>query len=138
MEPLTSHAPPVEHGSDRSFGIVFAVVFLIIGVLPIFTDGDARPWALSLSAAFLLTAAARPRLLNPLNRAWARFGVLLNRIVSPIALLIVYSVAVVPTALVLRLFLKDLLRLQTNAQVSSYWIIRTPPVRPDAQMKQQF
>jgi hypothetical protein len=138
IEPLTNHAPPVEHGSDRSFGIVFAVVFMVIGVLPIFTDGDARVWALSLSGAFLLTAAVRPRLLNPLNRVWARFGMLLNRIVSPVALLIVYTVAVVPTALVLRLFRKDLLRLQTNAQVSSYWVMRTPPVRPDAQMKKQF
>lgn len=138
IESLTAHAPPAEHSSDRSFGIVFGVVFGVVGVLPFFTAGYVRVWALALSGAFLLTATVRPRLLAPLNRVWARIGVLLHRVVSPVALLIVYCLAVVPTAMMLRLFRKDPLRLRADAQARSYWVMRTPPGRPDTQMKKQF
>lgn len=138
IDSLTNHAPPAAHSSDRAFGIVFSVVFLAVGVLPLFTAGNARTWALSLSGAFLLAAMLWPQLLAPLNRIWARIGVLLNRLVSPVALLIVYCFGVVPTALMLRLFRKDPLRLRPDAQARSYWLIRTPAGRPDGQMKQQF
>jgi hypothetical protein len=135
---LSSHASPAKPGSDRSFGIVFAAVFAVIGLLPLFTAGYVRAWALAVSAAFLAAAVVRPSVLAPLNRFWLRVGLLLNRIVSPVALFIVYCVAVLPTALVLRALGKDPLRRHLDAQVKSYWIERTPPGRSDAQMKKQF
>lgn len=134
---LIDHAP-ARSGSDRAFGVVFAVVFSVIAAFPVFTGGEVRWWALALSGAFLLAAIARPALLAPLNRVWMRFGFLLNRIVSPIALLVVFVVAILPTALVLRALRKDPMRRTLDANAVSYWIMRSPPGRPDAQMRKQF
>ena len=135
---LTAHTVPARPGSDRAFGIVFAVVFGIVGVVPFFTAGYVRVWALALAAAFLGVAVVKPALLAPLNKLWLRVGLVLNRIVSPVALLLVYCVAVLPTALVLRALGKDLLHRRRDTHATSYWIERTPPGRSDAQMKKQF
>jgi saxitoxin biosynthesis operon SxtJ-like protein len=135
---LAAHASAPERGSDRSFGFVFSAIFALIGVWPIFTAGHVRAWALALSAAFGLAGIVRPRWLAPLNRLWMRVGLALNRIVSPVALLLVYCAAVVPTALILRIVRKDLLRLRADTSAQSYWIRRAPAARADAQMKKQF
>jgi hypothetical protein len=135
---LVAHATPPATGSDRSFGIVFAGAFAIIAVFPLFTGGQLRLWAIGLSAVFLVAALVAPRLLGPLNALWGRVGLLLNRIVSPVALLLVFAVAVLPTGWLLRLFGKDPLRRSVDRQASTYWIERVPPGRPDGQMKKQF
>lgn len=135
---LVSHTQPPTPGSDRGFGIVFATVFAIIGLFPLPSAGYVRAWALGIGTAFLFLALVRPRLLAPANRLWIRIGMLLNSIVSPIALMIVYCIAVLPTALVLRGLGKDPLHRRRDSQAQSYWIHRVPPGRPDAQMKKQF
>ena len=97
-----------------------------------------RLWALGLSAVFLLLALVAPKILAPANRAWTKFGLLLHKIVSPIALGILFFGVVTPTGFVMRLLGKDLLRQRFDRSAKSYWIARTPP-GPDAEsLKNQF
>ena len=127
------------HGSsDRSFGIVFAIVFGVIGLLPLVFGGGVRLWSLGVGAAFLLAAVVVPSVLAPLNRLWLRFGLLLHRIVSPLVLGIMFFVVITPMALVMRALGKDLLRLRFDRAAASYWIDRTPPGPPPESMKDQF
>jgi hypothetical protein len=124
--------------SDRSFGIVFAAVFLIVAVVPWFFGGIFRAWALVVAAGFLVAALAFPSTLAPLNRLWTRFGLLLHRIVSPIVLGIMFFLVVTPIGLLMRLFGKDPLRLERDASAGSYWIPREPPGPPPESLKDQF
>lgn len=124
-------------GSDKSFGLVFAVVFALIGLVPLAHGGEMRLWSVALAAVFLALAFAKPDLLTPLNRLWFRFGLLLHTIVSPIIMGGVFLLAIVPTGLVRRALGKDPLRLK-KPETDTYWIARTPP-GPDAESyKRQF
>lgn len=125
-------------GSDRSFGIVFCVVFAVIGLYPLLGGGDVRLWSLGLAAAFLLVALVRPGLLAPLNRWWLKFGLLLGRIVSPLAMGLVFFLVMTPTGLIMRLLGKDLLRLRLEPAAESYWIERRPPGPAPETMTHQF
>jgi len=135
---LRGHSRPPTGGSDRTFGLVLGGFFAMVGLYPLLRAEAPRWWAILVAVPFILAAAIRPPLLAPLNRLWTRLGFLLGRIVSPIALFIVYCVAVVPTGLVLRLLRKDPLRLRMDPGAKSYWIERSPPARADEQMKKQF
>ncbi len=135
---LTAHASGPERGSDRTFGIVFALFFLVIGCLPMLKGAPARLWALGVTAAFLLAAVALPRALAPLNRLWMALGLLLGRIISPIMLFLVYCIAVAPTGLIMRLRGKDPLKRRFDPEAPSYWVHRTPPGKPDESMTRQF
>lgn len=128
----------VAPGSERSFGVVFAVVFSIIGLWPLVAGSGARIWSLIIAAGFLAAAFVAPRLLAPLNRLWFRFGMLLGRIVSPVVMAIIFYVAVLPTGLVMRMLGKDLLRLRFDPGAESYWIHRDPPGPAPDSLKQQF
>lgn len=135
---LTAHASAPERGSERAFGIVFTIVFLVIGAWPLLRGGHPRLWALAVAAVFLLAALAAPRWLAPLNRLWMALGLLLGRIVSPIMLFLVYAIAVVPTGLVMRLRGKDPLHRRFEPGAASYWVHRNPPGKPDETMGRQF
>jgi len=136
-ENLTSKEVP-PGPSDRSFGVVFGVVFLIIALWPLFNSGGVRVWAAITSAAFFLVAFALPRILAPLNKLWMRFGLLLHQIVSPVVLGILFYLFVTPMGLVMRLFGKDFLRLRFDSSARSYWIERDPPgPKPDS-LNNQF
>lgn len=124
--------------SDRSFGIVFAVVFALIGLLPLAFGHGVRVWALLVGAAFLLVAIVVPGMLAPLNRLWLRFGLLLHRIVSPLVLGIMFYLVITPMGLLMRALGKDLLRLKLERNLPSYWIERSPPGPPPESMKDQF
>lgn len=128
----------VRGSSDRSFGIVFAVVFAVIGLLPLAFGGAARLWALMIGAAFLVVALLAPTILAPMNRVWLRFGLLLHRIVSPLVLGIMFFLVITPMGLVMRAFGKDLLRLKFDQSLASYWIERSPPGPAPESMKDQF
>ena len=128
----------VRGSSDRAFGIVFAAVFAIIGLLPLVFGGRVRLWALLVAGAFLLVAQFVPSMLAPLNRWWLRFGLLLHRIVSPIVLGIMFFGVITPMGLVMRALGKDLLRLKFDRVAPTYWIERTPPGPPPESMKDQF
>ena len=124
--------------SDRSFGIVFGVVFFIIALWPLFSSGGVRVWATIASAAFFVVAFALPGILAPLNRLWTRFGFLLHHIVSPVVLGILFYLFVTPMGLVMRLFGKDFLHLRFDQSSRSYWVERNPPgPKPDS-LNNQF
>jgi hypothetical protein len=118
---------PVAGSSNRAFGLVFAAVFLIIGLWPWAFGGQVRVWSLLVSAAFLVAAWVWPAVLAPLNRLWTRFGLLLHRIVSPVVLGVMFFVVITPTGLLMRALGKDPLRLQLEREARSYWIERQPP-----------
>lgn len=128
----------VEGSSNRSFGIVFTIVFLVIAGWPLIHGGQVRWWAAWTAAGFALTAALKPSLLGGANRLWMRFGLLLGSIVSPIALGIIFYLAITPLGLLMRLTGKDPLRLRLDRQSPTYWISRTPPGPPPDSMNNQF
>lgn len=132
------HASPIQSSSDRSFGFVFAVVFLIIALYPLLHAQGVRIWAIAVSGVFLLLAMLLPHVLAPANRLWTKFGLLLHNIVSPIALGILFFLVVTPTGLLMRLFGKDPLRLRFDAAADSYWIKRDPPGPTADSLNNQF
>ncbi|NJD35703.1 MAG: hypothetical protein FIA96_12880 [Betaproteobacteria bacterium] len=132
------HTSQIQSSSDRSFGFVFAAVFLIVALYPLLHASGIRLWAVVVSGMFLLLAALAPHVLAPANRLWTKFGVLLHNIVSPIALGILFFLVVTPTALLMRLFGKDPLRLRFDPAADSYWIKRDPPGPPPDSLSNQF
>jgi len=129
---------PAKTASDRSFGVVFAAVFAIVAAWPLIHGEGIRWWSAGLAAAFLIAAWAIPRILHPLNRAWAAFGLLLHKIVSPVIMGAIFFIAVTPTALLMRLLGKIPLQLRFDPKAASYWIVRTPPGPDGDTMKNQF
>lgn len=128
----------IEGSSDRSFGFVFAAVFLIIGLWPLLSSRGPRWWAMGIALGFVVIAIVLPRVLGPLNRVWMKFGLLLAAVVSPIALGILFYAVFTPVGVLMRMFGKDPLKLARDPAASSYWVARKPPgPRPDS-MKQQF
>ena len=124
----------VKIGSNRSFGIVFFIVFLIVGTYPIFFQGELRIWSLIVSIIFLLLGIINSRFLSPLNLLWFKFGMLLGRIVSPIVMGLVFFLVVTPTGMIMRILNKDLLRLKKK-NIKTYWIEKSS-IKSD--MKNQF
>ena len=124
--------------SERSFGIVFAVVFLLVGSWPMLAGDLPRWWAMVIAAAFLFAGLALPRILRPLNSVWLRFGLLLHRITSPIILAMLFYLTVLPTGLVMRALGKALLRLRFDRNARSYWIERSPPGPEPESLRNQF
>jgi hypothetical protein len=132
------HTSQLQSSSDRSFGFVFAAVFLIIALYPLLHAAGIRIWAVVVSGLFLLLAALVPQVLAPANRLWTKFGLLLHNIVSPIALGILFFIVVTPTGLLMRLFGKDPLRLRFDPAAGSYWIKRDPPGPTADSLNNQF
>lgn len=128
----------VKGSSNRSFGIVFSIVFAVIGLFPLIGGAAPRWWALAIAGLFLLAALAAPKLLAPLNRLWMRFGLLLHRIVNPLVMALLFFLVVTPIALLMRLFGKRPLHLKTDPDAATYWIPRDPPGPQPETMKQQF
>lgn len=128
----------VKQGSDKSFGLVFAAVFALIGLWPLFKGGELRLWALVLGALFLAVSFLRPSLLKPLNRVWFLFGLLLHKIVSPLIMGLLFFLTVTPTGLIMRALGKDPLRLKRDPNATSYWIVRDPPGPDAGGMSRQF
>ncbi len=124
--------------SERSFGIVFTVFFAIIGCWPLLSGGGVRLWALGLAGIFLLLALTKPEVMRPLNRLWARFGLLLHTIVSPILLGVLFFGLFTPMGVVKRFFGSDSLNLRFDDQKKSYWIERQDPGPPPESMRRQF
>jgi len=128
----------VKAGSERSFGIVFTVVFAVVGLFPLLDGGAVRAWALVVAGVFLGLALVAPRLLAPLNRLWFLFGQLLHRVVSPLVMGLIFFTAVTPTALIMRLAGKDPLHRTFEPDAKSYWIERQPPGPEPDTMKYQY
>ena len=120
--------------SNKSFGILFCVVFAIVALWPIMKGGSLRIWPIPISLIFLVLGLVNSKLLNPLNFAWVKFGELLGRIIAPIVMAIIYFMIVTPIGLFMRLIGKDLLNTKFS-KVNSYWIKRDKNI---GSMKRQF
>jgi hypothetical protein len=126
-----------EPSSDRAFGLVFAGAFAVIGLLPLFSANPVRRWALVAAAIFLAFAAIAPRLLAPLNGAWMWIGAKLHRVVSPIALLLLF-VGFCVVGWANRRRVRSTLGLSFDATRDSYWVKRDPPGPAPATMHDQY
>lgn len=127
----------IRGSSDRQFGLVFALVFSIVGLLPLRAGGHVRAPALVVAAVILVVALVRPAFLHPLNRVWTLLGLLLGRIVNPVVTAILFFIVFTPAGFLSRLLGKDSLRLQPMRQVETYWIVRHPAgPRPETMSKQ--
>lgn len=128
----------VKGSSDRSFGLTFAVVGLILAGIGYWRGHGYWVYALAASAGFGVLALAAPGLLAPLNKLWLKFGLLLHHIVNPLVMGLLFFAVITPMAVVVRLMGKDLLRLRFDRQAKSYWIPRDPPGPAPDSMKHQF
>ena len=111
----------IKIGSNRSFGVVFFIVFLLIGLWPILKGNELRIWSIVISLIFLTLGILNSKILTPFNKAWFRFGIFLGNFISPIIMGIVFFLVVTPTGLIMKLFRKDLINLRKNNS-STYWI----------------
>ncbi len=124
--------------SERSFGIVFAVVFLVLGLWPLAAGAGVRLWAVGIAGGFLALGLGRPSLLAPLNRAWTRLGLHLGKITNLLVMGLLFYLVVTPLGIVLRVLGKDPLRLRLESGAKSYWIERRPPGPAGDTMRHQF
>ena len=127
---------PIEKSSNKSFGFVFTVVFLIIGLLPLRHREDPRWWAVAIALSFLMVTLIRADVLEPLNIRWMKLGLFLGKIMNPIFLGIVFFVVITPMAILLRIVGKDLLSMKLQSGAKSYWVPKTPSHEDG--MKNQF
>ena len=121
-------------GSNRSFGLVFFVVFLLIALYPILNDNTVNIVLLVTSIVFLILGLVNSKLLSPLNFLWFKFGILIGKLISPLIMGFIFFLVVTPIGLLMKLFRKDLLNLKFNNK-ETYWIKKEPE---KLNMKDQF
>ena len=124
----------IKIGSNKSFGIVFFTVFLIIAIWPLLNGYEIRYWSLIISIVFLLLGILNSKILTPLNKIWFKIGILLGNVISPIVMSIIFFLVVTPTSFIMKILGKDLLNLKKNTK-NSYWIKKQ---NQNSRMKQQF
>ena len=124
----------VKIGSNKSFGIVFFIVFFLISLYPLTNQENIRVWSLIISLIFLILGLLNSKILNPLNKLWFKFGMILGRIISPIIMSFIFFLVVTPIALIMKLLKKDLLNLKFN-KTNTYWIEKSGS---KSKMKNQF
>ena len=124
----------LKKSSNRSFGVLFFIVFFLVAFWPLLNSEPIRLWSLVVSIIFFILGIFNSKFLNPLNKIWIKFGELLGKIIAPIVMAIVFFIILTPLSLLIRLFGKDLLKLRFS-QVNSYWIKREKNV---GSMKKQF
>ena len=121
--------------SNRSFGFLFFVVFLIIGLWPLKNGGDINSYFLIASTIFVILGLIKSKILSPLNKLWIKFGEILGAVIAPIVMAIVYFIFLTPVSLIVRVFGKDLLGLKFFKKKKSYWIKRKKNLNS---MRKQF
>ena len=132
---MQNNLKDIKVGSNKSFGIVFFVVFFLIAFYPlIIYGGEIRIWSVIISLTFLLLGLLNSKILTPLNKLWFKFGIFLGKIVSPIVMGGIFFLVVTPIAILMRMLNKDVLNLKYNNK-STYWIEKSGPKN---KMKNQF
>ena len=124
----------IKIGSNRSFGIVFFIVFLLIAIYPLLSGESVRLWSLAIATIFFILGIINSSLLSPLNKIWFKFGLLLGRFISPLIMGLIFFLVVTPIALLMKLLKKDLLNLKYSKD-NTYWIVKSGP---KSKMKNQF
>jgi|TARA_B110000238_G_scaffold90949_1_gene99661 hypothetical protein len=120
--------------SNKNFGIVFFIVFLLVAFYPLTFNGEIKIWSLLISLIFLLLGIMNSKILTPLNKTWHKFGIILGKIVSPIIMGIIFFLVVTPIGLIMRVFKKDILNLEYNND-KTYWVKKNGQ---KSKMKNQF
>jgi len=124
----------VKIGSNKSFGIVFSIFFLIIALYPLVNGDGIRVWSIIVSLIFLFLGLIKSKILTPLNKIWFKFGIFLGKIVSPLVMGVIFFLVVTPIGILMKILKKDLLNLKFNNN-KSYWIEKN---EPKSKMKNQF
>ena len=124
----------IKIGTNKSFGIVFFLFFLIVSIFPLFKDGNIRIWSLIIAIIFLILGLSNSKALTPLNKIWFKFGILLGNFVSPIVMGVVFFAIVTPTSLIMKILGKNLLNLKKGNK-KTYWIDKS---EIKSKMKNQF
>jgi len=124
----------IKISSNRSFGIVFFIVFLLIAIYPLTNGDEIRIWSLIISSIFLILGALNSKILTPFNKLWFKLGIFLGKIVSPLVMGVIFFFVITPTGLIMRILGKDPLNLKYNLN-KSYWIEKNGP---KSKMKNQF
>ncbi len=132
---MNEKSESIKISSNRSFGIVFFIVFLLISLYPLINNENLRIWSLLLSLIFLILGLLNSRVLTPINLIWIKFGILLGRFIAPLVMGAIFFFVVTPIGVLMRILNKDLLNLKIDKQKNSYWINRTGP---KSKMKNQF
>ena len=120
--------------SNRSFGIVFFVVFLIIALYPIINNQEPRLWSLIISLIFLFLGLLNSKFLTPLNKLWFKFGIFLGNLISPIVMGLIFFSVITPISIIMKLSGKNLLNLKKGSK-ETYWIKKS---QLKSKMKNQF
>ena len=120
--------------SNRTFGILFFIVFFVFGVWPIINNENLRWWSIVISIIFLFLGSLNSNILTPFNKAWIKLGEVLGRVIAPVVMAIIYFVVITPIAIILKLMKKDLLKIKFS-HVNTYWIKRD---KKFGSMKRQF
>ena len=125
----------IKISSNKSFGIVFFVVFLIIGIYPLLNKGEIITWSIYTSIIFLILGLFNSNILTPINRIWIKFGFLIGNFISPIILGFIFFTVVVPTGLIMRILKNNFLGIKFDKDLKSYWIKKEKQI---SSMKNQF
>ncbi len=123
----------IKRKNNITFGILFFIFFLIIGLYPLISSGTIRIWSITVSLAFLIITIIKPNLFTSLNKLWIKFGILLGKIISPIVMGLVFFFVVMPIGILMKILKKDIMGLKRGAP--SYWITREDKIQS---MKKQF
>tara|TARA_B100001564_G_C20547407_1_gene627306 strand:- start:581 stop:967 length:387 start_codon:yes stop_codon:yes gene_type:complete len=124
----------IKISTNRSFGIVFFIVFVLIGLYPLLKGNDIRIWSIIISFIFLILGILNSKILYPLNKLWFKFGLFLGSIISPIVMGLIFFLVVTPISLLMKIIGKDILNLKKNKK-KSYWIENKDKL---TRMKNQF
>ena len=123
----------IKNKNNITFGILFFILFLVIGIYPLKSNGVIKVWSIFLSLVFLIITFIKPNLFTFLNKLWIKFGILLGKIISPIIMGLVFFFVVTPSGILVKIFKKDVMGLKRGK--SSYWINRKDKLQS---MKRQF
>ena len=132
---ITKFMNKIKISSNRNFGLVFFIVFLIVSTWPLTNEEQVRIWSAIISAVFLILGLINSKFLSPLNRLWFKFGIILGAIVAPIVMGFIFFLVVTPIGLVMRIMGRDILNKKYDKKRETYWIKRGKSV---STMKQQF
>ena len=125
----------IKMGSNRGFGLVFFVVFLILGLWPVKSGGDINILLILISLVFLFLAIIKSKFLTPLNKLWFKFGIKLGAIIAPIVMGVVFFLVVTPIGIIMKITGRDLINKKINKNIKTYWLNRKKAV---GSMKRQF
>ena len=121
--------------SNRSFGLLFFIVFIVVGLWPIIKGETANIYLILISLFFLIFGLINSKILSPFNKAWIKLGEILGLIIAPIIMALVYFIILTPISLIVRMLGKDLLGLKFLKKQDTYWTKRKKKI---GTMKKQF